>query len=87
LATWLFLRWLAEPVQQAKWAGATGYFPTRRSAIALMNDYLAENPLYLAASNFMTLDSGVEASVGGYDACRTVIATLLANVLAARRWN
>lgn len=81
LATWLFLRWLSEPAQQATWAGATGFFPTRRSASGLMMPYMQENPLYLAAFDFMTLDSGGEAAVGGYDECRGVIAGLLANVL------
>ncbi|HNT73460.1 MAG TPA: extracellular solute-binding protein [Anaerolineae bacterium] len=81
LATWLFLRWLSAPEQQAQWASSTGFFPTRRSAVAMMSDTMAENPLYLTASNFMTLEAGVEAPVGGYDECRGVIATMLTNVL------
>ena len=34
LAAWLFLKWLAEPEQQAKWSRGTNYFPTRKSVAA-----------------------------------------------------
>jgi ABC-type glycerol-3-phosphate transport system substrate-binding protein len=41
LASWLFLRWYTEPVQQAFWAAQSGYFPVRRSAAEGLADVFA----------------------------------------------
>ncbi|MEA3308250.1 MAG: extracellular solute-binding protein [Chloroflexota bacterium] len=81
LAAWLFVKWMSEPEQQARWASSTGYFATRASAVELMQDYIDENPTYAKASTFMGLDSGVESPVAGYDECRAAIAEMLTVVL------
>ncbi len=81
LAAWLFIKWMSEPEQQAKWASSTGYFPTRQSAADLMKDYFAEHPIYKKAFGFMAYESGVESPVAGYDECRTAISDMLTNVL------
>lgn len=81
LAAWIFLKWMSEPQQQARWASSTGYFPTRASAAAMMAPYMDKNPIYAKAFGFMAYDSGVESPVAGYDECRTVIYTMLRAVL------
>ncbi|MFP4345237.1 MAG: ABC transporter substrate-binding protein [Anaerolineales bacterium] len=81
LASWLFIKYLSEPEQQARWATNTGYFPTRESAADLMQDYFAENPRYEKAFGFMSLPTGVESPVAGYDECRAAIADMLQDVL------
>jgi multiple sugar transport system substrate-binding protein/sn-glycerol 3-phosphate transport system substrate-binding protein len=81
LAAWLFIQWMSEPAQQAEWAASTGYYPTRRSAVELMPDYLAENPMYEQALSFLLLDYAFEPPVAGYDACRTAIGQMLATVM------
>ena len=81
LAAWLFIKWMSEPEQQATWASGTGYFPTRQAAADLLADYFAEHPVYEKAFTFMSMDSGVESPVAGYDECRSAISEMLTAVL------
>lgn len=81
LAAWIFLKWLSEPEQQARWASHTGYLPIRRSAAPGMQEYLRKNPMYARALEFMTYDSGVEPPVVGYEDCRTTIYNMLRTAL------
>jgi len=72
LAAWLFVRWLAEPEQQARWARITDFFPVRRSALALLQDYLADNPRYATAVGLLDATRMVPP-LAGYDAVRDLI--------------
>jgi len=44
LASWLFVKWLLAPPQQAKWVKSTGLFPLRISTLAELSDYEKSNP-------------------------------------------
>ena len=81
LAAWLFLKWMSEPEQQARWASATGYYPARRSAADLLASYLSENPLYAKAFEFLSYDYGATPPVTGYDECRPAIEEMLSAVM------
>jgi ABC-type glycerol-3-phosphate transport system substrate-binding protein len=72
LATWLFVRWFAEPEQQARWARVTDYFPVRASAAAQMTDYLAENAGYATAFELLA-NTRTVPTVAGYDAVRAMV--------------
>jgi len=50
LASWLFIKYLTEPENQASWLEASGYLPTRASVEPLLADYIASSPVY--ASTF-----------------------------------
>jgi multiple sugar transport system substrate-binding protein len=81
LAAWLFIKWMSEPEQQARWTAGTGYLPGRASTADLLADYFAEHPAYERAFAYMTLDYGIESSVAGYEQCREVISKMLADIL------
>ena len=49
LASWLFMRWMLQPENQASWVKSTGLFPLRTSTINLLADYSAEHPQWAAA--------------------------------------
>jgi ABC-type glycerol-3-phosphate transport system substrate-binding protein len=83
LAAWLFLRWLAEPQQQARWAQAFSTFPIRVSAVDMMEGYLAENPQYEKALGLLQLKAAIEPGVIGYGECRNAVEEMLLAV--ARR--
>jgi multiple sugar transport system substrate-binding protein len=55
LASWLFLKWLLEPANDAQWALSSGSLPLRKSSIGLpeMQSYLKQNPQYGAACELM----------------------------------
>lgn len=44
LATWLFVKWLAEPAQQVRWSSATGYFSIRYDVELTEADLTANMP-------------------------------------------
>lgn len=43
LASWLFLRWMLSPQNQARWVQSTGLFPLRTSTMNLLADYSASH--------------------------------------------
>lgn len=44
LATWLLLKWLLTPANQARWVEASGYYPARRSALDMLATYQRQHP-------------------------------------------
>jgi ABC-type glycerol-3-phosphate transport system substrate-binding protein len=53
LATWIFLKYLTSPEAQAMWINASAYYPVRMSAVDLLKDYGAENPLWLTGLDLL----------------------------------
>lgn len=49
LASWLFVRWMLSPENQAKWVETTGLFPLRNSSLGLLTAYGASHPQWSAA--------------------------------------
>lgn len=49
LASWLFMRWLLSPENQARWVQSTGLFPLRASTMQLLGDYSASHPQWAKA--------------------------------------
>jgi ABC-type glycerol-3-phosphate transport system substrate-binding protein len=43
LASWLFIRWVLSPENQARWVQSTGLFPLRESTIPLLAEYSASH--------------------------------------------
>jgi multiple sugar transport system substrate-binding protein len=82
LASWLFLRWMSEPEQQAEWVRVSNYFPVRRSTASRLGDYLAKNPQFAAAwSALQTSDQEAEPQFLAYDEVRDAISAALNAVL------
>jgi ABC-type glycerol-3-phosphate transport system substrate-binding protein len=82
LASWLFLRWMSEPTQQAEWTRVSNYFPVRRSTAAQLGDYLAKNVQFAAAwKALQTGDQKAEPSFTGYDQVRDAISSAYNAVL------
>jgi multiple sugar transport system substrate-binding protein len=44
LASWLFMRWMLSPENQARWVQSTSLFPLRSSTMDLLGDYAAAHP-------------------------------------------
>jgi ABC-type glycerol-3-phosphate transport system substrate-binding protein len=49
LASWLFVRWMLSPENQASWVKSTDLFPLRTSEMSLLADYAAGHPQWAAA--------------------------------------
>jgi len=73
-AAWLFIRWLAEQEQTARWAALSGYFPVRISATThpSMTQKLADDAQYAQAYALLPLTRN-EPTVRGYEQIRGII--------------
>jgi multiple sugar transport system substrate-binding protein len=80
LAAWLFIRWFAEPEQQAVWAQATNYFPVRRSAASSMDAFFKANPAYKNAFDLLK-DTKAEPPVAAYARVRDLASNAFNDVL------
>ena len=54
LASWLFMRWMLSPENQARWIKSTGLFPLRDSTVSLVADYSAEHPQWASAVEILS---------------------------------
>lgn len=55
LASWLFVKWMLAPPQQAKWVKSTGLFPLRISTLGDLADYERSNPQWGQAVDLIEL--------------------------------
>jgi ABC-type glycerol-3-phosphate transport system substrate-binding protein len=55
LAAWLFIHWMLEPQNQARWASETGLLPVRTKSIALLQNERSSNPQWSAALDLIPL--------------------------------
>ncbi len=53
LASWLFVRWLLTPENQAKWVEATGLLPLRFSALDYLEKYRTDHPQWNIAVGYI----------------------------------
>jgi multiple sugar transport system substrate-binding protein/sn-glycerol 3-phosphate transport system substrate-binding protein len=82
LASWLFLRWYAEPTQEAQWVRISNYFPSRKSAASELTDYFQQNPKYKDAFDILGNSQSVaEPPFTGYQQVRGLMSTAFNAVL------
>ena len=55
LASWLFVRWMLSPENQADWVRSTGLFPLRSSTSDLLADYSKDHPQWTQAVKLLSL--------------------------------
>lgn len=55
LAAWLFIRWMLEPENQARWVHETNQLPVRTSALDLLKSERSTNPQWSAALDLIPL--------------------------------
>ena len=53
LASWLFMRWMLSPENQARWVQSTGLLPLRSSTLDLLADYSKDHPQWATAVNLL----------------------------------
>ncbi len=54
LASWLFIRWMLSPENQARWVQSTGLFPLRDSTMPLLGDYAGSHPQWAQAVKYLS---------------------------------
>jgi multiple sugar transport system substrate-binding protein len=53
LAAWLFIRWMLQAENQAKWVRSTGLFPLRASTLNQVSDYSTGHPQWARAASLV----------------------------------
>ncbi|GAB4505467.1 MAG: hypothetical protein Fur0043_24630 [Anaerolineales bacterium] len=53
LAAWLFVRFLLETENQARWVQSVGFFPLQASTLSLLTDFQAGQPQWVQAVNLL----------------------------------
>jgi multiple sugar transport system substrate-binding protein len=72
LASWIFIKWISEPQNQARWVEASNYFPSRASTLDYLVEHLAANPQYTAAEALIPY-SRYEPSYGSWGVARWAV--------------
>ncbi|HEX5808753.1 MAG TPA: extracellular solute-binding protein [Anaerolineales bacterium] len=54
LASWLFMRWMLAPENQARWVQSTGLFPLREATLQLLAEYSASHPQWAEAVQYLS---------------------------------
>jgi ABC-type glycerol-3-phosphate transport system substrate-binding protein len=85
LAGWLFIKWLTEPEQAARWAIAADHFPARKSAIETetMKAYFEENPLYEEAFGFLEY-ARMEPAIAGWQGIHDALYKAMVSVASGQ---
>ena len=65
LAAWLFVKWLLENEQDARWVEATHLFPLRDSTLSLLGDYEKTHPQWKQAVDLLPLGE-MEPQLGSW---------------------
>ncbi len=82
LAAWIFIKWMCEPEQQARWVRISNYFPVRKSTAAALGPYLAENPQYEVAFKLLNTAGLVSNPPNaGHDEVRDAVAAAFNAIL------
>tara|TARA_B100000579_G_scaffold431649_1_gene447081 strand:+ start:308 stop:1621 length:1314 start_codon:yes stop_codon:yes gene_type:complete len=79
LASWLFVKWLTQPEQQARWVRASNYFPVRRSTAERLTDYFRENPQYKSAYSLLEFGRS-EPTISSYQQVRKKMQEIIIDV-------
>jgi multiple sugar transport system substrate-binding protein len=72
LASWIFIKWLTSPQQQARFITATGTFPTRASTLNFLDQYTSQNPQWEMAQELLE-NAKPEPTLQSWDVVRWVL--------------
>ncbi len=78
-AAFVFAKWLMDQEPNAQWVRATGYFPARASTRARLADYIAANPAFASAYEWLPYGRS-EPSIAGWNPVRGLLADAMVAV-------
>jgi multiple sugar transport system substrate-binding protein len=84
LASWLFIKYLTAPENQAKWIVASGYLPTHYSVEGMLADYVASNPVFATGLELASLGQGEPETFPAWASVRRALDDAAAQLYAAQ---
>ncbi len=83
LASWLFIKYLTKPENQAAWIMASGYLPTQYSTEGMLTDYIASVPQYQSTLAIAALGMGEPETFTAWYSVRRALGDAAAQLYAA----
>jgi len=83
LASWLFIKFLTNPANQAAWIEASGYLPTQYSVEGMLSDYIAAVPQYQSTMAIAELGQGEPETFPAWYSVRRALEDAAAQLYAA----
>ena len=83
LASWLWIKFLTAPVNQAKWVEASGYLPTQFSTEGMLTDYIASVPQFQSTLALAALGQGEPETFTAWYSVRRAVDDAAAQLYAA----
>ena len=83
LASWLFIKFLTSPENQAAWIEASGYLPTHYSVEGMLTDYIAAVPQYQSTMAIAELGLGEPETFPAWYSVRRALEDAAAQLYAA----
>jgi multiple sugar transport system substrate-binding protein len=81
LASWLFIRWLVRPENQARWTSTTGFFPTRISVAEQIGAQVTQPPQWKQALSLLP-GARVEPAYISWTAVRWTLQDVLGQIFS-----
>jgi multiple sugar transport system substrate-binding protein len=72
LAAWLFVRWLLEKEQDARWVEVTHLFPLRSSTVDLLGDYVKARPQWQQAVDLIPMGA-LQPQLGSWRTVKIIL--------------
>ena len=83
LASWLFIKYLTSPENQAKWVKASDYQPTQYSVEPMLADYIASVPQFQSTLGIAALGQGEPETFPAWYSVRRAVEDAAAMMYAA----
>ncbi|MCK4490772.1 MAG: extracellular solute-binding protein [Anaerolineales bacterium] len=83
LASWIFIKYLTAPANQATWIEASGYLPTQYSTEGMLVDYIASVPQYQSTLALAALGQGEPETFTAWYSVRRAVDDAAAMLYAA----
>jgi ABC-type glycerol-3-phosphate transport system substrate-binding protein len=83
LASWIFIKYLTAPANQATWIEASGYLPTQYSTEGMLVDYIASVPQYQSTLALAALGQGEPETFTAWYSVRRAVGDAAAMLYAA----
>jgi multiple sugar transport system substrate-binding protein len=81
LGAWLFVKWLTEPEQLARWVKISQYFPVRASVAEELTDYFTEFPTFKTAYDLLPYSTFEAQWCGCYEDVRRLMSNAYSAIL------
>ena len=83
MASWLFVKWLTAPEQQADWIKTSGYLPTQTTTVPLLAEYAANDAVWATAMELAAIGPAEPQTFPAWTSVRNAVGASAAELYNA----